>query len=96
MMNMKIAKFMSSFTTKSYPIRLTLTLPNLTAFTVITLDKKAQMNFFTIVPELKWGKRNFISAKKSGKISLKEDRDVSFYRFKKFFKRNCLSKYNKK
>ena len=40
MITMEIAKFVIKFATKYFPIRLTLALPNLTVFTVITLDKK--------------------------------------------------------
>ena len=73
MINIEISKSMFKFYNKMLPNSFDSYFTKLDSIHSHNTRQKVQMNFFTIVPELKWGKRNFIiSAQKSGKISLKK------------------------
>ena len=96
MVNMEISKFMFKFYDK--------TLPNLFDSYFTKLDsthsyntrQKSANKFFHYPARTETGKKilHHICLKVWKNIP-QEDRDVSFYRFKKLFKINCLSKYEK-
>ena len=73
MINMEIAKFMFKFYNKMLPNSFDSYFTKLDSIHSYNTRQKSTNEFFTIVPELKWDKRNFIiSAYKFGKISLKK------------------------
>ena len=60
MMNMEIAKFMFKFYNKMLPNSFESYFTKLDSIHSYNTRQKSTNEFFTIVPELKWEKRNFI------------------------------------
>ena len=96
MINMEIAKFMFKFYNKMLPNLFDSYFTELDSIHSYNTRQKSTNEFFLYRARTKMGKKKLHHiCLKVWKNIPKEDRDVSFYRFKKLFKINCLSKYEK-
>ena len=96
MINMEIAKFMFKFYNKMLPNSFDSYFTKLDSIHSYNTRQKSTNEFFHYRARTEMGKKKLHHiCLKLWKNIPKKDRDVSFYRLKKLFKINCLSKYKK-
>ena len=94
--NMEIAKFMCKFYNRMLPNSFDSYFTKLDSIHSYNTRQNSTNEFFHYRARTEMGKKKLHHiCLKVWKNIPKKDRDVSFYRFKKLFKINCLSKYEK-